>query len=529
MVNNNPKLKLLYLADIFRRETDEDHPLSVSELIQKLSEYGITVSRQTLYEDIELLKDYGMDIFVEKNTGAANLYNLASRDFELPELKLLVDTIQFSQLVTPNKSKELIRKLSRFTSEHQAKQLERLIIVTDRLKGLNESVYYTIDAIHNAVLQKQKITFKYFNHGIDKKKIYRNDGKPYIVSPYTLACSNNNYYLIAFHEKYEDLSQFRIDRMEKIMVTNEPRRELPKDFIMEKYTQKVFSMYNGELKEVELIFDNSLIDAAIDRFGKDMIELKTCYTFSQVPYLTYDVLEEYAEQIVADFAPERLENPGVLDVDRFIEYYLGLSVEYHRICYDRRVLGMTAFDDGRIDVANEDTGLSEPLPIRKGTIVIDTSLTVSKRSIPRLRFTMMHEGAGHWLLHRRAFSADNPFGPAGVYKNQFLAAKEGRDDYSSSKKEKTDNQRMERQADFMSSAVLMPRPALRNTFREFFRFYDDKPRRIIRGASPLDDAYAEQLPEYVAKIYNVSKRAALIRLEKLTAIADGNMWKGVYR
>ena len=112
-----------------------------------------------------------------------------------------------------------------------------------------------------------------------------------------------------------------------------------------------------------------------------MIELKTCYTFSQVPYLTYDCLEEYAEQVVADFAPERLENPGILDVDRFIEYYLGLSVEYHRICYDRRVLGMTAFDDGRIDVADENTGLPEPLPVRKGTIVIDTSLTVSKRSI----------------------------------------------------------------------------------------------------------------------------------------------------
>ena len=148
-----------------------------------------------------------------------------------------------------------------------------------------------------------------------------------------------------------------------------------------------------------------------------MIELKTSYTFSQIPYLTYDALEEYAEQVVSDFAPEHLENPGALDVDRFIEYYLGLSVEYHRICYDRKVLGMTAFDDGFIDVANEDTGLPEPLLVSKGTIVIDSSLTVSKRSIPRLRFTMMHE-AGHWLLHRKTFSSDNPFSSAGVYKNQ---------------------------------------------------------------------------------------------------------------
>ncbi len=259
-----------------------------------------------------------------------------------------------------------------------------------------------------------------------------------------------------------------------------------------------------------------------------MIELKTSYTFSQIPYLTYDALEEYAEQVVADFAPERLENPGALDVDRFIEYYLGLSVEYHRICYDRRVLGMTAFNDGKIDVANEDTGLPEPLPVSKGTIVIDTSLTVTKRSIPRLRFTMMHEGAGHWMLHRKAFSADNPFGPVGIYKNQYLAAKEGRHDYSSSKKEKTENQFMERQADFLAAAILMPRPALRNTFREFFEFYHDRPRQIVRGTSPLDDCYAKQLPQCVAQTYNVSERAALIRLEKLTAIVDKRTWRGAW-
>jgi len=258
-----------------------------------------------------------------------------------------------------------------------------------------------------------------------------------------------------------------------------------------------------------------------------MIELKTCYTFSQVPYLTYDVLEDYAEQVVADFAPERLKNPGVLDVDRFIEYYLGLSVEYHRICYDRKVLGMTAFNDGRIDVADEDTGLPKPLPVKKGTIVIDTSLT-AKRNVPRLRFTMMHEGAGHWMLHNKAFSADNPFGPAGVYKNQYLAAKEGRMDYSRSQKERTDIERMERQADFLASAILIPRPALRVTFREFFKFFDEKPRRIVRGTSLLDDSYAKQLPEYVAKTYNVSNRAALIRLEKLTAIVDGKTWRGAY-
>jgi predicted DNA-binding transcriptional regulator YafY len=268
MLHNNLKLKLLHLADILRQETDEDNPLSTTDIIKKLDERNITVNRKTLYDDIELLKEYGLDIYTHKVTGSANLYNLASREFELAELKLLVDTIQFSQLVTPTKSKKLIHKLSSLTSIHQAKQLERSVIITDRMKGMNEKVFYAIDALHKAVIQKRKVSFKYYNLTIDMKKDYRNGGKKYIVSPYTLACSNNNYYLIAFHEKYNDLSQFRIDRIDNIEVTDEPRQELPKDFIMEKYTQKVFSMYNGELKEVEIIFNNSLINAAVDRFGK---------------------------------------------------------------------------------------------------------------------------------------------------------------------------------------------------------------------------------------------------------------------
>ena len=139
---------------------------------------------------------------------------------------------------------------------------------------------------------------------------------------------------------------------------------------------------------------------------------------------------------------------------------------------------------------------------------------------------MAHEGGGHWLLHHKAFASDNPFGPAGIYKNQFLAAKEGRGDYIRSTKERNDIERMERQADFLAASILMPRPALRVAYRTFFRFYDEKPRRIIRGASRTDDIFAVMLPEYVAKTFNVSKKAALIRLEKLTAIVNRNWGYG---
>ena len=247
-----------------------------------------------------------------------------------------------------------------------------------------------------------------------------------------------------------------------------------------------------------------------------MIELNTPYTFSQIPYLTYDALEDYAEALVHDFAPDALTAPGVLDVDGFIEFYLCLSVDYRCLCLERKVLGITAFNDGVIDVMREDTGMPEKLPVKTGTIVLDSSLC-AKRNVPRLRFTMLHEGS-HWLLHRKAFAEDNPFGPAGVYENQFIAAKEGRVDYSRSKKDKTDVEWMERQADFLAAAIIMNKPALRIAFKDYFSYYNEKPRRIIRGASVMDDCHARQLPEYIAKIFGVSKRAALIRLEKLTAI-----------
>jgi Zn-dependent peptidase ImmA (M78 family) len=255
-----------------------------------------------------------------------------------------------------------------------------------------------------------------------------------------------------------------------------------------------------------------------------MVKLYTGYSFSCVPYITYEALDAYAESVVTDFAPELLYTPGIINTDAFIEYYLGLQTEYHRICYDRKVLGMTVFNDGFIQVANEETGAPEALPVTKGTVVLDTSLT-TKRNLPRLRFTMTHEGI-HWLVHKEAFSECNPVVHIGAYENQYLAAKEGRIDYSRSRNERTDIERIERQADFLASAILMPRPALRAAFREFFRRHNEKPVRIIKGASAIDDSFAVQLPEYIAALFGVSKRAALIRLEKLTAIVDGRTWRG---
>ena len=198
-----------------------------------------------------------------------------------------------------------------------------------------------------------------------------------------------------------------------------------------------------------------------------MVKFETSYTFSQVPYITNDALDQYAASVIHDAAPEALNLPQPIDAESFVEYYLGLTIEYARISGSRQILGMTAFDTGVIQVADETTGKPQPLPVVAGTVIIEPTL-VQKRNLPRMRFTLMHE-ASHWLIHRPAFAQNNPFGSPGVYENQYVAAKEGRIDYSRSQKERNDIERIERQADFLASAMLMPRPALRVAFRDFFR------------------------------------------------------------
>jgi len=254
-----------------------------------------------------------------------------------------------------------------------------------------------------------------------------------------------------------------------------------------------------------------------------MLELLTSYSFSQVPYITYDALDAYAEDVLRDAMPETLAAPVPIDAERFVEFYLGLDIIYKRLSYDSRILGMTAFNAGYVQIIDEVTGKSEPFLVGAGTVIIEPSLT-EKRNAQRRRFTYMHEGS-HWMLHRKAFSADNPCGSVGKFENQYLAAKEGRIDYSRCQKERSDSERTERQADFLASAILMPRSTLRMAFRDFFKYYNERPRKIIRGSGRLDDCYAEQLTGYVAKTFNVSKRAALIRLEKLGAIADKQSWE----
>lgn len=265
------KLKLLYLYKILWENTDEEHTITVNELISRLKEYGVLAERKAIYADIELLKQFGLDIICEKER--ANKYFVGARDFELPELKLLVDAVQSSKFITYKKSRELIKKIENLCSNHEAKTLNRNVVVADRIKTMNESIYYNVDVIHSAIQENKQIKFKYFEYTVDKKIKFRRNGQYYVASPYALSWSDDNYYLIAYYQRYNDISNFRVDRMKSIEMIDEKRKITKefKNFNIAEYSNKIFNMYSGEIESVKLQFDNSLINVVMDRFGKDVV------------------------------------------------------------------------------------------------------------------------------------------------------------------------------------------------------------------------------------------------------------------
>lgn len=281
--NLKMKLKLLYLMKILLEKSDERHPLRIADIVRELEVYDIQAERKSIYSDIELLNEFGLDIICEK--ARENYYYIASRDFEMPELKLLVDAVQASKFITHKKSEELIKKIEKLTSIYEARDLHRQVIVNDRVKTMNESIYYNVDAIHNAIQQNRMVKFKYFDYTVDKQLKFRRNGEIYCVSPYALTWADENYYLIAYHDRYNDISHFRVDRMSEIEISESFRPQISEfeDFNVAEYSKRVFGMFSGESEKVEIEFDNSLINVVINRFGKDVrIYCKTETSFKIV-------------------------------------------------------------------------------------------------------------------------------------------------------------------------------------------------------------------------------------------------------
>ena len=264
------KQKILYIARYLMEHTDEEHGVSMSELIEHLKRNGIEAERKSIYGDMEELKDFGMDIVW--NRGKNGGYRLASRDFELAEVKLMVDLVQSAKFITTKKSRDLIGKLEQLVSHNDARKLQRQVVVADRNKTENENIYYNVDVIHSAIAENVKIRFRYFDWNSNKERVLRKEGGFYEISPWLLTWDDENYYLVGYDEKAELMKHYRVDKMlgiESIKKSRQGKAAFEKMDIAA-FSKKTFGMFAGEEKTLQLVADRSMTGVIIDRFGKDV-------------------------------------------------------------------------------------------------------------------------------------------------------------------------------------------------------------------------------------------------------------------
>ena len=271
MAGNNQKLKLLYLIKIFTEDTDDQHALTLPQIAEKLDAYGVSAERKTLYQDFELLRDFGFDI-IGQQARRNFYYHMGNRRFELPELKLLVDSVQSAKFITDKKSNALIKKLEGMVSKYEARKLQRQVIISGRIKAMNESIYYNVDKLHEAIGTDRQIRFKYFRWNINKEMELRKDGAWYQVSPWALMWDDENYYLVGYDAEDGKIKHYRVDKMWRISVADRKRegKEQFKAFNMPRYTKSLFGMFGGEEVKVTLEAENGMVGILLDRFGKDI-------------------------------------------------------------------------------------------------------------------------------------------------------------------------------------------------------------------------------------------------------------------
>lgn len=267
----NQKEKLLYMVKFFAEQTDEEHGLTVQDIIKQLGDNDINAERKAIYDDIEVLRHFGLDIVSEQKDRTV-YYKLASRDFELPELKLLVDSVQAAKFITENKSRELIKKLESQVSRYEAKQLHRQVIISGRIKTMNESVYYSVDKIHSAINDDVQIRFKYFQWNLKKEAELRHDGAWYNISPWSLVWDDEYYYLIGYDAESGKIKHYRVDKMLKLTATDAKRegKDVFEKIDLPKYSNGLFGMFTGSDTAVTLLCENEMVGAILDRFGKDL-------------------------------------------------------------------------------------------------------------------------------------------------------------------------------------------------------------------------------------------------------------------
>lgn len=267
-METNNRSRILYLLKLLNDYTDEHNPLTTVDLISRLNSFGISAHRKTIAADIALLEEFGIDVITIKST--QNKYYIGRRDFELPEIKLLVDAVESSKFITSKKSEELVTKLALLVSQGQARELKRHIFIDKRIKPENEEIYYTVDCIQTAITNSKQVEFKYFEYNQDKERYFKNNGYTYKFSPYALAWNDDHYYAIGYSKKHGKISQFRVDRMAKVNISDINIIPAPDGFSVAEYVKNIFKMYDGDIKTVELKCTNELMKVIIDRFGEDV-------------------------------------------------------------------------------------------------------------------------------------------------------------------------------------------------------------------------------------------------------------------
>ena len=273
------KQKLFRILEMLMRESDDVRGLSINDIRERLEEFGIKAERKGIYDDFAVLGELGFPVTMLSTRPPQ--YTLENRIFELAELKLLVDAVESSKFITTKKSREIIAKLESFAGAHQSRELSRQVYVEDRVKTQNNASLYSIDAIHEAINEKKKLSFKYFYYDIDKNKVLRNGGEPYIVTPLALLWNDENYYLVALDEKADAIKNFRVDKMQNTKLLGEfaKRDDRVLNFNPADYSRKIFGMYGGKEELVTLECKEKLAGVMIDRFGIEPTFIKTNFGF----------------------------------------------------------------------------------------------------------------------------------------------------------------------------------------------------------------------------------------------------------
>lgn len=308
-MEDNTKLtsRILIVLKYLWETTDETHTVSLADIIAHLESHGLSGERRTIQKDIDQLIAFGIDIVVDRKV--QNQYHVASRHFQVPEIRLLIDAVQSARFITKKKSRELINnKLAAFIAPNHKQVLKRHLYIDARFKSVNEDIYRTVDSILEAIIRRNKITFQYYDYSPEKKREYRHDGQRYSVSPYAMLWNNDAYYVVGFHDTRGTVSKFRVDRIANLEVTDTAIVRKPKDFDVADFFTQEFSMLNGKECEVELLCENALMNSIIDRFG-EQVHTEIVDGMHFMAKVTVDLSSTFYGWVFASAGKMRIQSP----------------------------------------------------------------------------------------------------------------------------------------------------------------------------------------------------------------------------